>query len=97
MTRGKPIRAAVVRSLRELSVPWARPPDPGKGKAAPAGTGTRLQENTHTEDFTPAPAKCKGGMGTDASHNANSGPRRGDRTEGIGEHHRAPDDAREGV
>ncbi len=55
----RPTRAAIQRSLPELSVLWARPPDPGKGKAAPAGTGKRLQENTHIQNDTPARANGK--------------------------------------
>ncbi len=36
-------------------------------------------------------------MSADASHNANSGPRRGNRIEGTGEHHRVLDDVRKRV
>ena len=49
----RPSRGAVARALRDLSLLWQKPPDPGQQKAAPAGTGKRLQENANAKNYTP--------------------------------------------
>ncbi len=49
----RPNRAAIARSLREISLLWARPPDPEKDAA---GTGRNpepaAEQSTHTAQYT---------------------------------------------